>query len=1281
MRRILSLLLTIMVVLALSMPVSFADVVTTYQPSQVSILGQDADISVTDVQTSVYGQGTGGAKHFIQPTGNTAQIYNATLFWESNKSVVDQNKYVVFETDFAPIDLNHISLRTISSSSVSSEIRTGWNEGRWNTLRIVYEAPTTDYVNGRTAIYINGNCVQEMRVASNKLVDKNFRVCFNFDRSQVVGVLNNTSLYVKNYSMYFSQTNPGAEGIGIDAVLTNDGFDVYENKIVVPENITVSSLTASDGATIRVYENSSFNTQLTDGDILSLGNIVVVEKDNKLRYYNVEEVGKRSVYDKYNQPTWAVANIDTTKTEIESGYLGKDNADLSTIYTSTSGVSNINFNFSGEHYRYVMAKFNFASHDLTGLNYLQVATSSNVISMSIPKSALKVDEWNNMVVVIDTQESETTAYFNGELTSYGQNVSGQFLTSSGKESFRIRLDGTSPITFAVDDFEMYTSEEFPEIGTKPSLSFCVDNLAFIVENTMVNNIPDDTYNIRVYSKNFSIQRTGTDVVEHGDKIIVENKQNGEFATYTAQVGRISFLTDLNGSSFGSGTAVVAKAGKEDDDTSLKLSGNPYAITQISAYSGYTYYLASVNFIPNNDLVAVTLCSNTQTDIHAHIDTGWNADKWNNITFVYDSVAGTVTSYINGVLSSTVATSIAGNKIGIAFDTGVSDQMLYIDDCFIEAYPAAPIVSPSVVPPVGTVDGGNLNTEDSVKVSDLKVSNAKLTVFEDDTYAIKMSDEELVFGNNIAVYVNDNRNMYSYYNILNNNLKIWGETALTAEYDYNTETITVEGQLKHVGTLQMTLEQNGTVVLNQTISSSNTGLINYTTAPLGAELLNKHYICILRYGDYTKSIDISTVKALDLSETVGTINNVSNADELTAILPTKALELGFEDGSTKDVAYMANIIFAMKPESGFDNDSFINAYEIAEGLAKLDQGSISLNQFFADYEYSLGADYITQYNALSNELKNDLALLFTNQLDPKPTFAELFETAKWFSGYRTSNSAVTTQSLFMEFALENGVSMTEYNKISNDYYEEKVFEKMYAARADISTNAGLAQSFNAAVTATLQEMSLAQQNQQGSQSGGGGGGLPSHAIPTIDSQNTPDIATFMFSDVSKHWAKPYIEKLSEADIINGFEDGTFRPDASITRAEFCKIVAAILNVSIDSANVFIDVPQTSWYYDSVTTLSSLGIITGYDGMFMPERNVSRQDMAVIICRALKLSSDGDLTGIAYSDINDISDYAKKAVAKLTEIGILTGSEGRFNPLNTATRAEASAIISRVLDYLG
>lgn len=1413
-----------------------------YAPNSTGVVGGSDAQSATE---AVYGaQSATGIKKYLPRDHAEDKPYYAGYIWNdaSVLNVVKTGKYIVFETDFAGFDIQNVSLYKNGQGEVSPKLTSGWKEGQWNTLRIVYESPTTEYSNGRTAYYING--IQKMDFTENTgTFDNQIRFHFMFNDAE-------GELYVKNYRMW--ATNDSAPS----AIIMPVHPDASENGYIVFLPETDANTILVTGCQVRVY-SSNFSQLRATTDKIQQNDMIVVENLDGIITTYVAMVDYTSIIDDKSGVLF-----DNGGGSIQTGVCGKsvDNESLS-ISGNASFVTEYT---NPANYNYHVAKVSFVpSSELESVSLCSPTSDDSIISIT---DNWYYDEWNTALFVYDKAESKVRAYLNGELeneknvTVSGDKIGIVFNTTGSStplyiDDFILRIQRTEPVvsstssipetTYApssittiggisatpstktvygqrsvgsthkfvprnadltqdptkthyyagilwqgssftkgdnnyivfetdfapkdllkiglfssgtsqvsplvtsgwnegewnnlrivhecstvgnytkgrtafyingkevkeysnnentlsdgdfrllfqfenakgelyVNNYRMYYSSEAVEAPSQPRLSFCKDGKAFVDLNTTVQSISSDKFNIRVYNSDFSVMRNSNDFISQNDKIIVEDKDSGAFATYTAQVNYISFINDTTGSVFGTETFVSSKCGKDSNDKSLEVSGNPSAISQISEYNGYTYYLVGVNFIPNSDLSSVKLCSE---NVMNQVENGWRADVWNNITFVYDSVGGSVSSYLNGTLLGTApaTASMTSNKLGIDFDSGNSQSKLYIDDYTIELYRTEPVIEVVAVPPVGTILGGNLMTSDTAKVSDLKVQGAKLTVFEDNTYCDVMDETEFLFGNNMAVYVND-RNMYFYYNILNNNLKIWGETALNATYNYDTEIITVSGQLKHVGNLQMILTYNGSVAYTETISSNETGGVSFTVQ-LGEEFLNKNYLCTLTYGDYTKQIEITTVKSIDLSVAVGNINSAATATALAAILPTEALNLGLEDGTTKDNSYMANMIFAMKPKGGFDNNTFVDAYETAEGLAKLDLGSITLTNFLTNYANNIGSEFLVEYNLMNNEQKSDLAMLFTNQLDPKPTFRDLFDSAKWFTSYRTAVSAVVTKLLFMQYATDNNISMTNYNRIGNDYYQDKVFEKMFDVRASITTQATLESSFNTAVTTVINELNKNQQQQspQGGGGGGGGGGgrAPSHVVTPVEPQPKPDVQLQGFRDVSEHWAKVYIEKLSDSGIINGFEDGTFRPDSSITRAEFSKIIAGILNISASGTNEFIDVPQSSWFFDCVTALSQHGIINGYDKKFMPERNISRQDMAVIICRALELSGKEAITEakVEYADAHDVSDYAKEAVAQLTNLGMLTGSEGCFNPLNTATRAEAVAIFSRLIDYLG
>lgn len=119
--------------------------------------------------------------------------------------------------------------------------------------------------------------------------------------------------------------------------------------------------------------------------------------------------------------------------------------------------------------------------------------------------------------------------------------------------------------------------------------------------------------------------------------------------------------------------------------------------------------------------------------------------------------------------------------------------------------------------------------------------------------------------------------------------------------------------------------------------------------------------------------------------------------------------------------------------------------------------------------------------------------------------------------------------------------------------------------------------------------------------------------------------------------------------------------------------------------FLDVLSDKYYSKYVLAAKKLGIINGNKNKFMPESNITRQDMAVIVANILKnakikINSNKESL-LSFKDTNSISEYAQDSMAILVNSGILVGDKNnKLKPKAYISRAEASAIISRLYDIL-
>ncbi|CEN92924.1 IdeS/Mac family cysteine endopeptidase [Paraclostridium sordellii] len=169
-----------------------------------------------------------------------------------------------------------------------------------------------------------------------------------------------------------------------------------------------------------------------------------------------------------------------------------------------------------------------------------------------------------------------------------------------------------------------------------------------------------------------------------------------------------------------------------------------------------------------------------------------------------------------------------------------------------------------------------------------------------------------------------------------------------------------------------------------------------------------------------------------------------------------------------------------------------------------------------------------------------------------------------------------------------------------------------------------------------------------------------------------------NDISGHWAKEEINQFISSGYVNGYEDGTFRPDNSITRAEFVKLVNKYFGFNNKEDIKFSDINTNDWYYNDICIASKAGYINGYeDKTFKPNKTITREEVSKILI-TIKNKQDNVYDKLnKYTDKNKVSNWAKPYVEGAIEQGYLKGDDlGLLNPTNNITRAESITILSRV-----
>lgn len=170
----------------------------------------------------------------------------------------------------------------------------------------------------------------------------------------------------------------------------------------------------------------------------------------------------------------------------------------------------------------------------------------------------------------------------------------------------------------------------------------------------------------------------------------------------------------------------------------------------------------------------------------------------------------------------------------------------------------------------------------------------------------------------------------------------------------------------------------------------------------------------------------------------------------------------------------------------------------------------------------------------------------------------------------------------------------------------------------------------------------------------------------------------FKDVEGHWALENIKLLKTKGIISGFEDGTFRPEGQVTRAQLTVMLvrAKGLKVKPQPKKYYTDVKSDFWAYKEIAAAKEAGLISPNLGTsFQPNLSATRELIADMVNRSFKPTAIR--AGQKFSDIN--KSWAKTAIVALNKGGVIDGyPDNTYRPQKPVTRAEISAMFIRAID---
>ena len=347
--------------------------------------------------------------------------------------------------------------------------------------------------------------------------------------------------------------------------------------------------------------------------------------------------------------------------------------------------------------------------------------------------------------------------------------------------------------------------------------------------------------------------------------------------------------------------------------------------------------------------------------------------------------------------------------------------------------------------------------------------------------------------------------------------------------------------------------------------------------------------------------------------------------------------------------------------------------------------VQLGQINDVLELPINTEYYESFAIYINDELDNIVFQNYNDLKNKIMDAIIIKNVANNISRESLNSMLTT------YQSRIGFDISHYNSIENkDVFIDSLIEERDRL-TDIYSIKNFIDNYTETVTIVPTPAPTPRPSNGGGGGGGGGGGF--RVVPTQPKAEEPEQKTVankveIFKDVPvDFWGYEAIRYMSANNAISGYEDGTFKPNQMMTRAEYLQMLMNIVspNYVIDETNIieFEDAKETDWFYKNIQKAAQLGIVVGYDGKCNPNEQINRQEMAVFIYRAATIGEKTlktDTEIIQFEDEVDILDWAKTPVLKLQAAGILSGIDGKFEPYSGATRAMGAQMIYNLTESL-
>lgn len=170
---------------------------------------------------------------------------------------------------------------------------------------------------------------------------------------------------------------------------------------------------------------------------------------------------------------------------------------------------------------------------------------------------------------------------------------------------------------------------------------------------------------------------------------------------------------------------------------------------------------------------------------------------------------------------------------------------------------------------------------------------------------------------------------------------------------------------------------------------------------------------------------------------------------------------------------------------------------------------------------------------------------------------------------------------------------------------------------------------------------------------------------------------VFRDTRNHWARTYIDEMSDRGFLTGYAENTFKPDDLMSRAEFYSVINSMAGLEKTYTVTFSDVSPSDWFYQDVAKAIKAGYLTPTTGALNPNTPISREEVMAIIGYMYKIKPKAEALS-KFTDAGSVRNEYKGYVGGLIQLGVVNGDGGMLYPNNAMTRAEVSKVLFTMVD---